>query len=114
MIYVANFAEWVKTTRGTDTQVACAARAGMTPQQWNQIEKLVKQPEAETAKRVALGLGVTEHQALAAAGYAVPGESGMRLAQQIESYLLQAPVDKRQTIEAATVQFVRTMVGVAA
>ena len=68
---VVNFAIWVRDTRTARrmTQTECAARAGMKLQQWNQIEKQVKNPERPTVLNVARGLQVSETEALSAAGY---------------------------------------------
>jgi len=82
----------------------------MTPQQWNQIEKQVKQPNIETVRRVALGLEVEESEALAAAGYDVHADHlDVRLARQIEPYLLRISPDRRAAAENLLVDMARRL-----
>jgi transcriptional regulator with XRE-family HTH domain len=107
---VKRFAEWVTTTRGGATQSSCAMRAGMTPQQWNQIEKQVKMPSVETVKRVALGLGADEREALVAAGYDTYSEQvDVRLARQIEPYLMRLRPDRRAAAERLLIDQARNL-----
>lgn len=84
----------------------------MTPQQWNQIERQVKLPGAETVKRVAMGLCVESDIALRAAGYDVQSHDvGCRIGQRLEPIFMQAPPSSWGALEHALEQTARAMVG---
>lgn len=87
------FATWVRDTRSARnmTQTECAARAGMKLQQWNQIEKQVKNPERATVEKIADALGVSRKEALAAAGYQTDPASQSLLRAELEAFCDKVP-----------------------
>jgi transcriptional regulator with XRE-family HTH domain len=66
-----NFGAWVRQEREglRMTQTECAARADMTLQQWNRIEKAAKRPQYHTIERIATGLNKPVAEVLSAVGY---------------------------------------------
>lgn len=114
---MTEFGNWVRASREQQglTQTECAARAGMKLQQWNRMEKQITRPEYDTLMAVADALRAPVDDALRAANYTVhnPSLPSMRLAQQIEAYLSQAPAAQRPALAAAALEMVRVVVGVA-
>ena len=71
-----SFAEWVENARLARrmTKIECADRAGVSLPVWIEYENKGKkaQPRRATVLKIAAALGVSEKDALEAAGYAAP------------------------------------------
>lgn len=102
-----DFCKWLTDRREglRLSQAACARGAGMSPQQWNQIEKRTGRPDFETVRKVASGLGISEGEALEAAGYIAnvetPGEQISRIISRMSSDKQRIAVKLLETLAIA-------------
>ena len=97
-----HFSAWVKNTRVSKglSQEECAARAGVSQSVWSDYEKVnTRNLRKATVGKIAFALGVTDGEALEAAGYTTAPDD---VPAEWRSLWLTTPADRREKLLNAT------------
>lgn len=95
-----HFAEWIALKRKAQrmSMADCAKIAGVSTPVWHEYENLEKraQPRQNTVKKIALALGVSEEEALQAAGYDTGAKT--ELPPEVYAYFRMVPREKHASL----------------